>query len=63
MKLFGFEFGGSERKAVTREDILGALAGAPGSSKSGARVSWQTALQVSTALAWVVSTCRGLPKG
>lgn len=60
MKLFGFEFGGSERKAVTREDILGALAGAPGSSKSGARVSWQTALQVSTALACARVIAEGL---
>lgn len=60
MKLFGFEFGGSERKAVSREDILGALAGAPGSSKSGARVSWQTALQVSTALACARVIAEGL---
>jgi len=60
VKLFGFEFGGSERKAVSREDILGALAGAPGSSKSGARVSWQTALQVSTALACARVIAEGL---
>jgi HK97 family phage portal protein len=60
VKLFGFEFGGSERKAVTREDILGALAGTGGSSKSGAKVSWQTALQISTALACARVIAEGL---
>ena len=60
MKLFGIQFGGSERKAVTREDILGALAGTLGSSKSGANVTWQTALQVSTSLACARVIAEGL---
>lgn len=45
-------FGGwvEEQKAVSREDILSELAG-NSSSKSGARVNWKTALEVTTALA------------
>ena len=53
MKLFGFEIsrGASESKAVSRDDILSEILGGGGRSKSGARVTWQTAIQVTTAFA------------
>lgn len=51
MKLFGFEIGRAEQKAVRREDILSEIAGNTAASKSGARVNWKTALQITTAFA------------
>ncbi len=51
MKLFGFEIGRAEQKAIRREDILAELAGSGTASKAGARVNWQTALQITTAFA------------
>lgn len=54
MKLFGFEIGGGssqrEEKALTTRDLMGELSG-QNTSKSGTRVTWKTALQVTTALA------------
>ena len=47
MKLFGIEFG---RKAITAADVRAELLGL-GTSKSGAKVSWKTALEVTTAFA------------
>lgn len=47
MKIFGFNVG---RKAVTPQDVRNALLG-QGTSKSGAVVNWQTALQITTAFA------------
>lgn len=53
MKLFGFDItrAGQEAKAISREDILGELAAGGNGTKSGARVSWKTALQITTAFA------------
>lgn len=51
MKLFGFEINRPEQKAIRREDILSELAGNTAASKSGARVNWKTALQITTAFA------------
>lgn len=52
MKLFGFDITrAGEQKAIRREDILAELAGNGSTSKSGARVNWQTALQITTAFA------------
>jgi HK97 family phage portal protein len=47
VKLFGIEFG---RKAITAADVRAELLGL-GTSKSGAKVSWKTALEVTTAFA------------
>ena len=51
MKLFGFDISRGEQKAIRREDILSELAGNGVASKSGARVNWKTALQITTAFA------------
>lgn len=51
MKLFGFEIGRAEQKAIRREDILSELSGSGSTSKAGARVNWKTALQITTAFA------------
>lgn len=61
MRIFGMNFGGgaAEQKAVSREDILSELAGNT-SSKSGARVNWKTALEVTTALACARVIAEGL---
>lgn len=60
MKLFGITFGGAEQKSISRGDILGALAGQQGGSKSGANVTWQTAMQVGAAFACARVIAEGL---
>jgi len=60
VKLFGFTFGGSEKKSISRADILGALAGLQGGSKSGVNVTWQTAMQVGAAFACARVIAEGL---
>lgn len=61
MRLFGINIGGgaAEQKAISREDILSELAGGS-SSKTGARVNWKTALEVTTALACARVIAEGL---
>lgn len=51
MNFFGFNISRGEQKALRREDILSEIAGNGPASKSGARVNWQTALQIVTAFA------------
>lgn len=54
MKLFGFELRGvgarPEAKAMSTRDLMGELLG-QGTSNSGARVNWKTALEITTAFA------------
>lgn len=51
MKLFGIQLGGrQEEKALTARDLMNELL-AQGRSKSGASVTWKTALEVTTAFA------------
>jgi HK97 family phage portal protein len=52
VKIFGFNIGGGEgqRKAIGPREILSNLLG-QGTSKSGAKVNWKTALQITTAFA------------
>lgn len=59
MKLFGFEIARAEAKAISREDILAELKGGS-STKSGARVDWKMALQITTALACARVIAEGL---
>ena len=56
MRLFGIEFG---RKAITAADVRAELLNM-GSSKSGARVNWKTALEVTTAFACARVIAEGL---
>jgi HK97 family phage portal protein len=59
VKIFGFNLFGGERKAITAADVRAELL-AGGESKSGARVSWKTALEVTTALACARVIAEGL---
>lgn len=60
MKIFGITIGKPEQKTLSRADILGELASLQGASKSGARVNWKTAGEVSTALACAKVIAEGL---
>lgn len=51
MKLFGFNLGGAEQKAISAADLRNEILGGLGGSKSGVRVNWKTALQITTAFA------------